>query len=95
LDKILYLFLIVHPQSVCVWCILKPLMNIQRASQSVEKYIPARSPYAVLAIVRFSPLKTASHRIRLRLTIRLMANGSLPTHSKNTITGNPAYLNQL
>ena len=41
--------------------------------------------------------KAASHRIRLRLTIRLMANGSLPTCSKNTITdntGNPAYLKQ-
>jgi len=42
-------------------------------------------------------LKVASHRIRLWLTNRLMANVSLPTCSKNTITdnhGNPAYLKQ-
>jgi len=39
-------------------------------------------------------VKAASHRIRLRLTIRLMANGSLPICSKNTIADNPAYLKQ-
>jgi len=42
-------------------------------------------------------LKAASHRIRLRLTIRLMVNGSLPTCTKNTITDNtvnPVYLKQ-
>jgi len=45
----------------------------------------------------FIRLKAASHRIRLRLTIRLMANGSLTTSTKKTIidnTGNPAYLKQ-
>jgi len=43
------------------------------------------------------PLKVASHRIRLQLTNRLTANGSLHTCSKNTITdnhGNSAYLHQ-
>jgi len=38
-----------------------------------------------------------SHRIQLRLTKWLMANGSLHTCSKNTITDNhdnPSYVNQ-
>jgi len=36
-------------------------------------------------------VKAVSHRIRLQLTIRLMANGSLPTCSKNT-TDNTSLL---
>jgi len=47
--------------------------------------------------VAWRNVKAALHRIRLRLTIRLMANGSLPTCSKNTMTvntGNPDYLKQ-
>jgi len=39
-------------------------------------------------------IKAASHRILLRLTMQLMANGNLPTCSKNPITDNPAYLKQ-
>jgi len=46
-----------------------------------------------------TPLKAASHRIRLRLTIRLMANDSLHTGSVGRIRVNfldfdrlPAYL---
>jgi len=37
-------------------------------------------------------VKAASHIIRLRYTIRLMGNGSLPTCSKNTITDNTGLL---
>jgi len=53
--------------------------------------------YVVMHFFWQKGLKAASHRIRLRLTNRLMANTSLPTCSKNTIAdnhGNPAYLKQ-
>ena len=64
---------------------------------SAPVHIPNIPPWLIRKAVIDLTLKAASHRIRLRLMIRLMVKGSLPTCSKNAITdntGNPAYLKQ-
>jgi len=63
---------------ICIWTFLL-----------VCSYRTVNSEFVLTVVLSdVARLKVASHRIRLRLTNRLMATGSLHTRSKKTITDN-------
>ena len=103
LSQVSFQFVCAYPVNACCYCISFQLTSPWSSGKCVS-FDTGRSRVSAgscqdLLNWYCSLLKAASHRIRLRLTIRLMANGSLHTSSVGRIPVNflgfdrlPAYL---